>query len=115
MENQFNHPESEKHISTTVGIVIVVLVAVIAVLALWKYKGDIDSEVDLPVATVPIKIKKTTETPVAETNSATNNQAAVAEAPIDFDQELKDLDADAGAVDSTDFGDSGLSDANLGI
>lgn len=113
MDNQLNHPESEKHISTTVGVIILVLVVIIIGLVVWKFKSDADSALNVPVVTPQIQTKKTAEetkeAPAADVPAVADNT------PIDFDQELKDLDTAAGSVDSNDFGDSGLSNANLGL
>lgn len=113
--DQLNHPESEKSISTTVGVVILVLVAIIIGLVVWKSKGDTDSALNAPIVSPPVQIKKNTET-ATETHAADAvNEAVADKTPIDFDKELKDLDTAAGAVDSNDFGDTGLSNANLGL
>lgn len=112
MENQFNHPESEKHVSSVVGIVIIVLVAIIAILVFWNYRQDtIDVMTEAPSVIVPMQVEKNVETE----KTASDEQTAVDNGPVDFDQEMKDLDADISSVDSTDFGDSNLSDANLGL
>lgn len=113
MENQFVHPESEKHVPTAAGVVIIVLVAIIAGLVFWKYESDMDSVAVAPVVTAPVQIKKAPE--AAREVPAAVDQPAESDTPIDFDKEIKNMDADISAVDSGDFGDAGLSNANLGL
>jgi len=118
MENQFNHPESEKRISTAVGAVILVLISIIIVLVVWKMKGDTENVPIIPMPQMKIEKKAPVVPEVPADNSAAetaSNQATADKTPVDFDKELKDLDTASGAVDSNDFGDTGLSNANLGL
>ena len=121
MENQINHPESEKRVSTTVGVVILVLVSIIIMLVFWKLRDDSNLANDVQLVPMP-QVKVQEEAPVSSGIPADNSSAGAAgsqtvidKIPLDFDKEMNDLDTAAGSVDSDDFGDSGLSDANLGL
>jgi flagellar basal body-associated protein FliL len=121
MDEQKNNYQGEKSISTTVGVVILLLIAAIVCLVVWKFNSDSASVSNVPVVSVPVKVEKTpelkTEVPANTdtTTDATTNQAVTTRTPIDFDKEIKDLDSASSAVSSDDFGDSGLSNANLGL
>lgn len=125
MENQINNQQGEKAISTTVGVIILILVAIIISLVVWKFKGDAERDSDIRV--VPVfresgqkEAPVATEAPVGDSTAVVQGGQSGATDPgvstkIDFDKELKDLDTASGAVDYNDFGDSGLSNANLGL
>ena len=126
MENQINNQQGEKAISTTVGVTILVLIAIIIGMVIWKFKGDTESASNVPVVNVGQNKVQKEEVPAANTpaENVVSGSAAVqagttspvaAGTKIDFTKELKDLDTAAGAVDSNDFGDTGLSNANLGL
>ncbi len=135
MDQQNMTPEvskgNENSISSVAGIVIILLVVVIIGLLVWKFQSNLNDISATPASVTQPAAKKTPATNAPSnategvvpsnattgttTSTTTTTTTTATQVPVNFDKELKDLDTAAGAVNATDFGDSGLSNTELGL
>lgn len=96
-----------QHIKTWVGAVVIIIIVITVGVFVWL------SQKDVPIETNTVNVKTNSGTVTSSQTNKAGNAAATTQAPGDAD--INAIESDLNSINDADFGDSGLSDAEVGL